>query len=69
MNAFSTNYVPVMPGPTAKERAAAVTSRKLAAMNQAKLDLHGPSPAPTLTAAQKQAGRDKDRAIRAGRRV
>ncbi len=69
MNPFSDDYVPVMAMPTARERGAAVTSRKLAALNQAKLDLHGSLPAQTLTPEQKQAGRDKDRVIRAGRRV
>ncbi|MBB3193964.1 hypothetical protein [Roseateles terrae] len=69
MNAFSPDYVPVMAGLTARERGYASTSRKLAALNQAKVDRHGPSPAPTLTESQKQAGRDKGNAIRAGRRV
>lgn len=66
---FSPEYVPVMPGPTKAERGGAASGRKLSAMNQAKLDRFGPSPAPTRTAEQKRADLEKARSILAGRRV
>lgn len=66
-NPFSTDYVPQLPAPTQRERAAASAARKISAQNQAKLDTHGPSSVPTVD--QRRADEDRNRAIRAGRRV
>ncbi len=66
---FDPDYTPVIPGPTRCERAAAKTSRRMSDLNQKKLDRFGPSLGSALSTEEKQAARDKDRAIRAGRRV
>lgn len=66
-NAFSTDYVPLLSAPTQQERAARKSAAKLSAMNQVKLDKNGPSTVPTI--AQRRADEDRNRAIRAGRRV
>lgn len=67
MNAFSFNYVSQIAEPTQRERAAAASARKLSAMNQVKLDTFGPATVPTVE--QRRADEDRNRAIRAGRRV
>ena len=66
-NAFSTDYVSQLRPDTQRQKAAAASGRKLSAINQAKLDTHGPATLPT--AAQRRADEDRNRAIKAGRRV
>lgn len=67
MNAFSPNYVSQIAEPTQRERAAAAAARKLSAINQAKLEAHGPATLPTQ--AQRRADEDRNRAIRAVRGI
>lgn len=64
---FSDDYVPVLAAPTQQERAARKSAAKLSALNQVKLDQHGPSTVPTI--AQRRADEDRNRAIRAGRGI
>lgn len=66
-NPFSPDYVPQLAEPTQRERAAAASARKLSAKNQAKLEAFGPATLPTVE--QRRADQDRNRAIRAGRRV